>query len=673
MTYYFSFLFAGIVIHYFIKDLKSGNQKEVFSKLTILITVAILAIATNFSNIYNTKTFSKHTMRGDAIIDIQKDANSSKENVTSSGLKKDYITGWSYGIGETYNLLVPNAKGNSRHLTNDFFDELKRDNPNEFNKAVKFYQQSRGQLFKGYWGNQPFTSGPNYIGAIMVFLALLYAILIPGKLKWGIIIPTILAIMLAWGKNFMFLTDIFIDYFPLYNKFRTVSSFLVVANLTIPLMAILFLNKIIEDKTWREENLDKITKVGIAVISPVLIFAFFPFLFDFMSEREITMTAGMNNAELDGLMATLVDFRKSVFRSDSFKSIAQMAVALILIIAFIKTKIKASWLIIGVGAITAINIWMIDKQFLNNEKAKGKYLSWEKSSKLSHSIMASPGDQAIYSYETTKEITDIVNTRIKNFKKEEGRRITNQDKESIMFSTLGFNTNYRVLDLSNPFASAKVSYFHKSSGGYSPAKLRRVQDMIDFYITNEINLLNSAPQNMKVLNMLNTKYYLQGGKLVFKNKFNLGNAWFVENVTSVSSNNDEILGIKNIEPKASAVIHDEFSNTITKSKYSNANNSIKLVKYLPNHLTYEANCQELGLAIFSEMYYEDGWNAYIDGSKVNHARANYILRALEIPTGKHKVEFKFEPTMFNVGNWINIIGFLILITCTLFGLFKKEN
>lgn len=673
MTYYFGFVFGSIVIYNIVKSIKSNNLNELSKTLPILFMATILAITSNIASIYNTKTFVKYTMRGDAIIDIQNNSKKDANNITKSGLKKDYITQWSYGIGESYNLLVPNAKGNSRHLTGEFFEHLKSSSTQDYNKAVQFYQQSRGQLFKGYWGNQPFTSGPNYIGAILVFLSLLYILLVKDTLKWILLLPTVLALLLSWGKNMMWLTDLFIDYFPLYNKFRTVSSFLVVLNFTIPLMAILFINKIIEDKNWRETHTNKIIKVGGGIIGLVLLLAFIPLGFDFTSERESQMLLAMNNADLELLMSNLIDFRKSIFRNDSLKSIAQMAIALLLILGFIKSKIKASWMIIGIGGLTVVNLWLVDKQFLNNEKQKGKYISWEKRSPLNHSIKSSQGDMDIFNLEKTDVISSTIDSKIKSFRKNNGRKMTAQDKESIIFSTLGANTNYRVLNLDNPFNSSSVSYFHKSSGGYSPAKLRRYQDMIDFYISKELSLLQSAPQNMKALNMLNTKYYLRNNQLAFSNPYALGNAWFVNSIKTVLSNNEEILEFKNIDPKVTAIIHTEFKDQISSTTYNTEGNNIKLIDYKPNHLTYNTTCKTLGLAVFSEVFYKDGWNAYIDGEKVDYIRANYLLRALEIPSGQHQIEFKFEPQAFKTGTLVNIISFIILLITIILIIIKYQK
>ena len=671
MTYYFAFLFASIVIYNIIQGIKSEQKNTLVKKLITLSIASLLAVASNFGNLYNTNAFTKYTMRGDSIINIQANENKSADNITSSGLKKDYITQWSYGIEETYNLLVPNAKGNNKHLTGEFFEYLKESSTQDYNKAIQYYQQSRGQLFKGYWGNQPFTSGPNYIGAILVFLALLYIILVNDALKWILLIPTILALLLAWGKNFMWLTDLFINYIPLYNKFRAVSSFLVVLNLTIPLMSILFINKVIDDKDWRENNYKKILQIGSSISALILILAFFPIGFDFTSEREAMLLENMNNSDLNQLMTYLVDFRKSIFREDSLLSLGQILVAFLLILGFIKSKIKQTWMIVGIGCLSVINLWFVDKQFMNNEKIKGKYISWEKQSPLKHSIKPSQGDFDIFNLEKNDGIVSTINSKIKSFRKDNGRKMTAQDKESIIFSTLNANTNYRVINLDNPFNSALVSYFHKSSGGYSPAKLRRFQDMIDFYISNEIPLIQSSPQNMKALNMLNTKYYLQAGNLVATNPHAFGNAWFVNTVKKVNSNNDEILEFKNIDPKFTAIIHSDFDNVIKESSYQSKGNTIELTDYKPNHLTYTSNNQSKGLAVFSEIYYADGWNAYIDGNKVDYVRANYILRALEIPQGTHKIEFKFESLGFKNGNIISIIAFIIMLLLTFSAIFKQ--
>ncbi|MGB0428474.1 MAG: hypothetical protein ACPGEC_06065, partial [Flavobacteriales bacterium] len=390
MTYYFAFVLASICIAEAIKASKNKVLPAFGKKMGLLVIGAILAISSNFANIYLTKDFATHTMRGPAIVSVNPNGSPVGKNVTKSGLKKDYITQWSYGIGESYNLLVPNAKGNSRHLTSAFFDYLKEHEPSNFQTAAQLYQQSRGQLFKGYWGNQPFTSGPNYIGAIVVFLALLYVLTVKKPLKWALLIPTVLALMLSWGKNMMWFTDLFIDYMPLYNKFRTVSSFLVVLNLTLPLMAILFIKACLFDEEFRKTQQKKVLQAGLAIIAVVGLLAFMPFGFDFLSQQEYAQSA-QGNPQLNALLDSLVDFRKSVFRSDSLQSAGFMLLALALIYGFWKDKLKANWLVLGLGLLMSINLWMLDKKFLNNEKEKGKYVHWVKKTPLNHTILASAG------------------------------------------------------------------------------------------------------------------------------------------------------------------------------------------------------------------------------------------------------------------------------------------
>ncbi len=676
MTYYFSFVFASLIIAEGIKANKNKYLPEFFKKMGILSIFCVLAIGSNFANIYNTKSFANKTTRGQAIISINSNGQENKDNITKSGLKKDYITQWSYGIGETYNLLVPNAKGDSRHLTVDFFDYLRENHRDSYNEILKKYQESKGQLFKGYWGNQPFTSGPNYIGAILIFLALLYILTVHNPLKWALLSASLLALMLSWGKNFMWLTDIFIDYLPLYNKFRTVSSFLVVLNLILPLMAFLFLNKITQDADFRVKNTKKITQIGLSLVGLIVIIGIIPNGFDFISNNEQAILTRANKPQLDAFYEILISFRKSVFLEDSLFTALQIGIALSVLILFMKSKLNSKYTQIIMVSLAVVNLWMLDKQYLNNEKSDGKYNAWEKLIPGHSSIRMSQGDLDIYKLETKNKnhILEEVADKIKNFRKNEGRRITNQDKENIIFSTLGFNSNYRVINLNDPFNNSFVSYFHKSSGGYSPAKLKRYQDMIDFYIRQELSLVSVNPEKMKALNMLNTKYYLKNGSLEHTNPYALGNAWFVKSIKSVTNNNDEILEFKNIDPKSTAIIHSEFDHLISSKSYNNSsNNTIGLKEYRPNHLTYEANCQTKGLVVFSEVYYNDGWNAYIDGKPVDHLRANYILRALEIPKGNHTIEFKFEPSLAIMSNIINVVCFLILLGLAIFFAFKAKK
>jgi hypothetical protein len=309
-----------------------------------------------------------------------------------------------------------------------------------------------------------------------------------------------------------------------------------------------------------------------------------------------------------------------------------------------------------------VDVTLVDKRYLNNDKNpqnKRNYLSWEKKTGFENTPNAGQGDYQIYSMETEKnpKIEQEALERIKDAKKE-SKKNSAKIEESVRFATLNFNTNYRVMNLDNPFNSATVAYFHKSSGGYHAAKMGRYQDMIDFYIQKELNMLQT-PEKTKVLNMLNTKYYLYQGNLVLDNQYAYGNAWFVNNVKTVENANEEILAIEEINPKETAVVNKEYAQMIT-NNYNTNGASIVMEDYKPNHIVYNSKSTSDQLAVFSEMYYHDDWVAYIDGKKAPHLRANYILRSLPIPAGEHRVEFKFEPQMIVIGDIISIISFILI-------------
>jgi len=689
MTYYMAFILVFIGVFEFVRHFKEKILKTFFTRTGFILIAGVFALLANFTSYYYTYSYAKVTMRGTPEITVRPEGEVASATNQSSGLDRDYIVKWCYGIGETYNLLVPNTKMGSRSMTSDYFDYLKKENPQQFNYAVEQYQKNQGRIFGNYWGNQPFTSGPNYIGAIMVFLALLYLIFVNSHLKWALLAVSILSILLSWGKNLggsvddMWLTNFFIDYIPLYSKFRAVSSILTIVNFTIPFMAVLFLNHLHQNKEWATKNLKKITIASGAIVGIILVFTFVPSFFDFTSKNEQAIfenlyksytqyNQGINPIDVE---EELVNFRINVFQKDSYRTLFLILLAFGLIYFWLKDKLKFNVAISILICAVLIDIWTVDKRYLNNEKNpqnKRSYLSWEKQTGYENTVTASDGDKQIYQIEAQKnpKVEQLALERI-NKERKEKRRLSAQDEESIRFSTLNFNSNYRVLNLDNPFNSSAASYFHKSSGGYHAAKLQRYQDMIDFYISKEFSFLQE-PEKMKVLNMLNTKYYLYQGKLGFENPYIYGNAWFVNSVKMVNNPNEEILAIKDTDVKNMAIVDKVFENQVKGKSFSpSSEDIIQMESYLPNKLIYKTQSKNEQLAIFSEIYYKDGWNAYIDDKKVDHLRANYILRGLVIPAGNHTVTFKFEPEMYAIGNYISLAAFLIIMGALFFAIYQR--
>lgn len=808
MTYYFVFVMVAIGLAEFVRMIKANEIKLFFSRTALIVCAGLIGLLANFGNYYNTYEFTKKTMRGSPVISISakekgEDTRTDKQKADdkfnqTNGLKRDYITQWSYGKGEAWNLFVSSAKGDSKNVTGEIFDKLREETPQMFNEVVTQYQKNQGKVYGGYWGDQPFTSGPSYMGAIIIFLALMYIIFVQNAMKWFLLQVTVLALLLAMGKNLvgpgsntvilfttmlllsgvyfcldfllknnkqllkplkltvvcleglivlflinrtggfnpgienMWLTNFFIDTMPLYAKFRAVSSILVVVNLAAVLMGVLFLVYLVKNLDWAKR---KIKFLGIGTLLVVSVLAFL-----IVKPQTIGLTSQIEDAKITELSKQYVvnqkgidplkvadavtDLRAEIFTADALKGILFILLTFAFIFVFIKFEKYRKYALGGIVLLVTIDMWTTGVRYLNNfdlehtigqnenvrqiasaygvkykelkpvdKKKKLNRLrpgdkvivpipnrAWKKGGAYDDTYFATPGDLQIYEMEAAAnpKIKEEVSNKLMDLNLENGKSITKSDREGAMFSVLGFNTNYRVLDVDNPFNSARVSYFHKSTGGYNPAKLKRYQDMIDFYISNEIKYLNTRElDKMKVLNMLNNKYYLYQGKLISNNPSAYGNAWFVDNIKWVEDNNAEILAIKETDLKSTAIIHEEFKGKVNESLALDSNRSISMTSYLPNHITYQSNAKGQSLAVFSEVYYNDGWNVYIDGDKVDYVRANYIVRALSIPGGKHTIEFKFEPSSFKMGNTINLIGFFLILLAfggaAYFGLKGKQK
>lgn len=628
ITYYTLLIILIYFIFELIRTIKEKKQKAFLKTSGILLIGAIIAISTNFSQIITVYDYGKDSIRGKSELTIDKD------NKTS-GLDKDYATAWSYGKLETLNLMIPNLVGGAS--TGEAFIKLKKESEtyNLLKKAG--YPDSEIKKLGAYWGPQPMTSGPVYIGAIMIFLFVFGLFIVKGNLKWWLLSATILSILLAWGKNFMFLTDLFLDYFPLYNKFRTVSMILVIAQFTIPLLGILALKNIIEKKVTKKE-VYKALKWSVGIVSGIIfLFIINPGILSFTSEQEIA--SGMQKELLDALTSD----RKGLFRADAFRSLAFIAISALLLWLFISEKLKETGFIAALGLLILIDLWAVDKRFLNSD--------------------------------------DFVSSRIEK----EPFTPSNADK----FIMKDVDPNFRVLNLTvSTFNDASTSYFHKSIGGYHGAKMRRYQELITYGISNELNMLytalnestselqvQSSLMNLSVINMLNTKYFiLSTDMLPMMNQYSLGNAWFVNKIKEVENADEEIKAIQNFDPEQTAVIDKRFKDQFFKFK-KDSSAAIKLTSYVPNKITYRSETKSDQLAIFSEIYYAKGWNAYIDGKLVPHMRANYVLRAVKIPAGNHSIEFKFEPEIWETGNTVSLIGSILFFLVIIGGIYfeVKKN
>lgn len=609
MTYYYLFIIAFMVLAYLIESCRE-KQLPCFLKATGVCTVAaLIALAINASNLYHTWEYQKESMRGKSEL-VKKDANQSQQ--TSSGLDRDYITQWSYGIDETWTLLIPNAKGGSNNeQLGDNAKAMAASDPQLAEMCAQWYQ---------YWGNQPFTAGPVYVGAFVLMLFILGLFIVKGPMKWCLLAVTILSIMLSWGKNFMPLTDFFIDYMPMYSKFRTVSSILVIAEFTIPLLAMLALKKIVDDPDLLTKKV-KWLYVSFALTAGIAaVFAIMPTLFfDFTSQADVTNLSRSlpkeYSAMIPDITSNLARMRVPIFTADCWRTVVIIVIGTLLLLLYKAKKLKAEYMIGGVIVLCLVDMWQVDKRYLND----GMFVP--ASTRESVAQQKTAADEAIL-----------------------------QDKDP----------NYRVLNLTgDTFNENNTSYFHKSIGGYHAAKLRRYAELISAYIGPEMNKLNAlqmtqgadmvevtdTANTIPVLNMLNTKYLianLGGQASPIRNKSAYGNAWFVSKVSLVNNANEELDKLGKIDPRHEAVADKKFADAIGKATANDSTASVKLTSYAPNHINYDVQSKAGGVIVFSEIYYP-GWKATVDNAPVPVGRVNYVLRAINVKPGTHKVQLDFHP------------------------------
>ena len=630
MTYYYLFIILAMVIAWLVEAVREKQLARFFKATAVCLVGAAIGVCINLSNLYHTWQYSKESMRGKSELVKQ---NSS--NQTSSGLERDYITQWSYGIGETWTLLIPNTKGGAsmplsqsetamKHAENDF---------------LPIYQQI-GQ----YWGEQPGTSGPVYVGAFVMMLFILGLFIVKGPMKWALLAATILSILLSWGKNFMGFTDFFIDYVPMYAKFRTVASILVIAEFTIPLLAMLALKELLSGEMKKEKL--KVPLIASFVLTGgiAMLFSLMPSMFfdSFISTSEMHAIQSLPAEYIQPLVANLTEMRQAVFTADSWRSFYIILAGTGVLLAFIYGKLKKEYAIGIIVALCLVDLWTVNKRYLNDEMFVPK-------------------------------------------SEREAPQQKTQTDELILRDQ---NLDYRVLNLaSNTFNENETSYYHKSVGGYHAAKLRRYQEMIEAYINPEMQALfkgvSEAGGDMTqlngdsicpVLNMLNTRYFilpLQGGQTVpIQNPYAYGNAWFVDKLNYVNNANDEIAAVGKIDLRHQAVADAKFKEQLGEAAVQDTASVVTITSYEPNRLTYDVNSGKGGVLVFSEIYYP-GWEAKVDGQPVELGRVDYILRALNVQPGKHQVELSFFPKSVNLTETIAYIAYVLLILLVAAGVFLE--
>ena len=619
MSYYFLFVMLFMAMAYGVSAWKEKQMPRFLKASAVLVVSGLVGVCINLSNLYHTYQYSKESMRGKS--ELVK-ANSADQ--TDSGLERSYITQWSYGIGETFSLLVPNVKGGASVPL--------AQNEKAMEKANPMYSGLYSQLGQ-YWGEQPGTSGPVYVGAFVMFLFVLGLFVVKGPMKWALAGGTLFSILLSWGHNFMGLTDFFIDYIPMYSKFRAVSSILVIAEFTIPLLAVMALKEVIERPQLIREQA-KVFYGSFALTGGLaLLFALAPSFFfpSYVSSAELSaLQQAISADQLAPILVNLEEVRSSIFTSDAWRSFFIILLGVALVWMYGAGKLRASLLVGLLTVLCLADMWSVNKRYLYDDQfvAKG--------------------------------------TEMQPF-----LQPTETDKEILKDKSL----DYRVLNLSvNTFNENNTAYWHKSIGGYHAAKLRRYQELIETHIQGEItSLFKKLPEVggdmtllgsglTPVLNMLNTRYYifpLQGGKTMpLFNPYALGNAWFVDEVKYVDNANEEIEALRSIDLARTVVVDKRFADCV-KSSAADSLNTITLKAYKPNALTYEVNTAKGGTVVFSEIYYP-GWRSYVDGKEVEHGRADYVLRAMNVPAGKHTVEFVFDPQSLHVTEGIAFTALALL-------------
>lgn len=637
MSYYFLFCMALMALGYFFIALKEKQLMNFLKSTAVLAVAGIIGVCVNLSNLYHTWEYSKETMRGKSEL-----VKAESSNQTSSGLDRDYITQWSYGIGETWSLLVPNVKGGASNRGSSFLplsqDEtaMKHANPDFF----PIYQQ-----FPQYWGDQPGTSGPVYAGALVMALFLLGAIIVKGPLKWSLLAATFLSFLFSWGKNFMPFTDFCIDFIPMYAKFRAVSSALVVAEFTIPLLAMLGLKELCSEDGFKKYGKELFISFGLTA-GIALVFALAPGLFfdRFLSLGELdAIKNGIDESMQVALISNITEMRQAVFAADAWRSFFIIALGFAVLVLYGMNKLKQPVFAGALIVICLADMWIVNKRYLNDD-------------------MFVPESSQSDTFTQTETDKFILEDKALDF------RVLN-------YTASTFNEN-------------NTSYWHKSIGGYHAAKLRRYQELIEAHISNEMNAYYKALYEVQgdlssvsdsvapVINMLNTKYLILPGQdnstIPLENPNAYGNAWFVDKLQYVQNANEELEGLGKVSPRHVALVDEKFKQALGDPSTVSADSTahVTLLSYEPNELNYEVNSSKGGVVVFSEIYYP-GWTAKMDGQDIPIGRADYVLRAVQVPAGKHHIEMVFKPSSITTTETIAWIS-LALLMLLLAGAFAKE-
>ena len=632
MTYYYLFIILFMIIAYLVDAVRKKTMKQFMKATAVCAAGALIGVLMNISNLYHTWQYAQESMRGKSEL-VKKNA----ANQTNSGLDRDYITQWSYGVDETWTLLVPNTKGGASVPLAANTEAMKIADPN----FMQIYQQL-GQ----YWGEQPGTSGPVYVGAFVLMLFVLGLFIVKGPTKWALLAATVLSVLLSWGRNFMPFTNFFLDYIPMYSKFRTVASILVIAEFTIPLLAMMTLKKIVDEPDILTKKI-KYVYISFGLTAGIaLLFALMPTLFfsDFISSSEMQALKSIPAEYLTPLLANLRSIRESIFTADCWRSFWIIVIGTLCLFLYKMKKLRVEFMMIAITVLCLADMWQVNKRYLND----GMFV--EKSVR------------------------------------EQAQPMTQTDRQILQDKAL----DYRVLNFaSNTFNENETSFYHKSIGGYHAAKLRRYQELIDAYISPEMQktmpAIAQAGGDMTkvngnsifpVLNMLNAKYFivpLQSNQTVaIQNPYVYGNAWFVDKITYVKNANEELDGLGKLDLRHEAIADARFRSQLGESKAQDSTSIVKITAYEPNQLTYDVRSVTGGIVVFSEIFYPE-WTATVDGKAVELGRVNYVLRALNVDKGHHTVVLTFDPKSVKQTETVAYLSYGVLLLVVLLGVYFKRK
>ncbi len=727
VTYYLAMLIALFGLAELWRAVREKHMPDFAGRAALALLGAALALLCNLGLLWSTWEYGKYTIRGKSELTVNVQGQPDLANKTS-GLDRDYVTRWSYGKEESLSLLVPNIKGGASGSLVQTQEDLAAIPDPGFRKAVLDIYQGGGYV-DNYWGDQDFTSGPVYVGAVVLLLMLLLLLQAEARARWWMLagVPVVillaqlsspvlvgvlliayllaglflwrdtlayalyaafvLTLLLSWGHNFMPLTDFFLDHVPGYNKFRAVTIILVIVELAAPVLAVLYLQRLVQQGGW-DRAMEKRFLIGAGALTfLLLLLALLPAsLLSFFSQNEMARLSAQMGSDGPGTQQyidNLKALRTGVVTADAWRSLVFVLAGAALLFGYGRNKLKAAVLFAGIGLLVLVDLWNVDRRWVNNEKnSKGQYIGWEDRNASDRPYKPQPADMAILQAESnaaTEVDAEQALARLKQAKAKlsgSQRLVTKDDEVYTRFASLRRTTDFRVLALRNPFQSTRESYFHRSIGGYHGAKLKRYQELIDFHIAPEMASVIAAfgegatPQGIDsvlarqpVLNMLNAKYIIYADdRAPIRNGHALGSAWFVDEVREVKNADEEIMTLGTIDPRRTALVDARMYGEVAGAAMPDPGAKVELAEYRTNALTYKVNSANGGVVVFSEIWYGPDWVAEIDGKPAPYVRADYVLRAMKVPAGEHTVRFYIESRAYNVGGTIaSVSSFLLLL------------